>query len=385
VVKELGLGPLIYAQLEPARKTTDHLDRNQREGDDESTDKGSGRKGTVGTEAEGIERTEKKGAADGMERADGMGDVEEVHDVHCIWALRLLSEMLEPTWIGAVGQSIVQGKIYEAVRRALDARSIPYLPLKGIDLSARVYEVRESRTMSDIDILVPAEKQKLAAEVLAELPRVKREPWITGPGAWEESSPHVVLTFEIGSSSVCVEVHRDIGRKHQIYVDLEGVWRRAVPDEGMGVHLDAADNLMFTAFHLSRSLFELRPVWLVDLLGICMELKPHWIDVVERAKKWHCSTAVWFALDRAQVTLSEQFAPQWVCDELAPGTFRRGYLDSVVPPFLVGSPIVRESRRQVQARVLLPLMDDWRQAARFLARYAGVRLADTAARSGGTE
>ena len=292
-----------------------------------------------------------------------------------------IAQALEAQYHAAIASSVLLESAYKKVSDVLTTKEIPFLPLKGWDLSRRVYAQRETRTMGDLDILVRERDLRRTVSALKSNLSARRH---SGPGegrSWANSVCHDVVTLQVHKKPVVVEVHKHFARKHLVTARLEGLWERSITCNIADAHttenlLSPEDCLLITAFHLSRSLFEFRPVWLLDLQGIVETMPIDWAQFVRRAREWNCATAVWFALDRSQTVVGEPFVPGPIMDHLRPPAVARNVLLFFAPRRLLNSPITKMTRREAQLRVLLPLMDNWQQRLRFFGEYAKVRLVD---------
>ena len=288
-----------------------------------------------------------------------------------------LAARCKPAWQKASLSDMVRESFTARLGDALHEASIPYIPLKGMDLRERVYRYPETRTMCDVDVLVKNEHHARAESIIVSRFNASRRPWVTHPGRWEDTYYNSHLDIPAGESSFLVELHRGFGHRWHVTPDYPAVWQRALMTNSPAKHvLTPEDTLLLAVYHLSRSLMAMSPKWLLDLEGIVSALRPQWDIVISRARRWGCLTALWFFLDRGQATLGEDFAPAWVLKTAQPALTRSTYLDSLLPKHLTTPPLKSLPPRVFQALTLFPLMDDWRRRGLFLTHYTKLRLMD---------
>ena len=286
-----------------------------------------------------------------------------------------LASLLHPDRLSALAASIFRHEVYGRVSRALSSAAIPHAPLKGQDLAERVYASVEARTMVDVDLLVPEEEYPRAAELIAGLPGFRKEADDRPLGAWTTAAKDLHFVGSIGAQGLSIELHRRLGHRHHIRCDYGSVFRRSLPSEqGTQRYLSAEDVLLLTAYHLARSMLPSRLLWLVDLLGIVRVLRPDWDLVCSRARSWGFGAGLWLCLRRGQTILGEEFACPAVLADLRPRRLQRAYLDALLPPATLLSPLDHQGVRTTQALLWLPLMDDWRSRVRFAAHYGWLRV-----------
>jgi len=274
----------------------------------------------------------------------------------------------------ALGGWALRDMVYRRIQKLLGEARVPVVPLKGIDFAMRLYDCGEARTMSDIDVLVPEKEYFRTVSRLAEEKDVELEPFRHGRGAWARSSKDRHLLFRVGRHKIMVELHRRLGQRHHLRVDYGKVWGRTVEESG-GRVLATEDSLLHTAYHLQNHMLPTRLMWLVDLEAIVVQLRPDWEIVVERARAWGMATGLWHALRRMEATLGVEIVPGWVLSELAPGELRGRYLDRLVPPGALETPLDGLGVRRTQLLWWLPLMDRWSQRMRFVSTYGAMRVA----------
>jgi len=288
-----------------------------------------------------------------------------------------LSNLLKSGRKAAFASSVLLGETYQTIAEVCASESIPLVPLKGIDFAHRLYSSPEVRTMCDIDVLVPEADYARARALFAEVDGFEELLFPHGVGEWEQSAKDAQFVFHISGHAIHVELHRRFGQRYHINVDYDALWRRVIcADGGNQGLLSSEDTLLFTAYHLERSLFPTRLLWLVDLLGITSQLEIDWQVVVRRAGHWACRVGLWHALMRVEGTFEERVCPRWVLEALAPGRLQANYLRTIVPPDALVTSLDGTSVRLTQLLFWFPLMDGWSVWRRFVGAYGVMRFRD---------
>ncbi len=295
-----------------------------------------------------------------------------------------LASLLRPGRMPAIASSMILEDAYHKILEIFADERVPVAPLKGMDFAHRLYEAAHARTMCDIDILVPERDYTRARRVLGRTEGFEEVPFSQGTGEWERTSKDTAFDYTVGDHRSHIELHRRFGQVHHILVDYDALWGRARRVEGAeGADgqehylLAPEDVLLFTAYHLERSVFPTRLLWLVDLVGIAEQLVPDWEVVVRRAREWNFEVGLWHALCRVEGTLGVRVAPRWVFDTLTPGRLQAMYLQTIVPPDALVTPLDGVSVRKTQLLFWLPLMDNWPHRVHFAATYGLMRLRNT--------
>jgi hypothetical protein len=137
-------------------------------------------------------------------------------------------------------RAVVLGEVGDALA---DER-IPVAVIKGAAYVGRIYEDPAERPMSDVDLLVPPDQHAQAERVLR---------WL---GFWRVGSPrqqsrlhHAVGYKRKGAS---IDLHRSIVQPWRSRVDVEALWRRAVPMAAGLWRLDPVDEVVIHLGHIAR-------------------------------------------------------------------------------------------------------------------------------------
>lgn len=176
-----------------------------------------------GKEVEGVDGVA-AAALDELLSADGDGSIARRHRAGpslALLARRRGSEGREmdgpalPLWrrqlMEVAAHHMVLAEALERTARVLHAVDVPWVPLKGLDLATRVYDEREERPTSDLDLLIAPEHLDRARQALVESgvvpladdPRCER--YLLEEGyAWQASDPRgglIELHFRLWGSA----------------------------------------------------------------------------------------------------------------------------------------------------------------------------------------
>jgi hypothetical protein len=127
---------------------------------------------------------------------------------------------------------------------ALAAERIPVAVIKGAAYVGRIYQDPAERPMSDVDLLVPPHLHAPAERVLRRL------------GFWRVGSPrqqsrlhHAVGYKRKGAS---IDLHRSIVQPWRSRIDVDALWRRALPMAAGLLRLDPVDEAVIHLGHIAR-------------------------------------------------------------------------------------------------------------------------------------
>jgi hypothetical protein len=251
---------------------------------------------------------------------------------HGITPPRATAENLRQIYVANARRNLRPFHEVETILVALQAASIPAIPIKGASLAETVYGNMALRTMGDVDLWVQREQIDAASQVMQSL---GYEPWADTrrPQALQDAFGGEMRMRKAGTA--VVELHWKLFRgewiRHTTCIDQQTIWQRAAPLPGARAFGAAQLCPEDAIIHLSanqavngqmsdtcvRSLVDLdlaRRRWTVD-----------WPAVVERARAWRVSCATWLVLqmlvelfgdpERA-LPLAELAPPRWRQDVL---------------------------------------------------------------------
>jgi hypothetical protein len=250
------------------------------------------------------------------------------------------------------------------VARALAARDVPVLVLKGAHLVGEVYRDVGLREMNDLDVLVRVEHLSTAVNVLLERGYRSLYPFTIES---DVAAGHHLTRF-VKRDVAGIEIHWNITPPHPPHaIDPADLWRRAVSLTIAGVPMRGlcpVDLLLHLCFHASfqhQFQFGLRPFCdiaaTIDQCGTDVD----WVVMVRRARDWNWTRGVYLALRLARDLVGAR-VPADVFHELAPADFDHELLEMASTQIF--SPPV--------APIVAQLAGDKGVAFRFrhLARYA---------------
>lgn len=183
---------------------------------------------------------------------------------------------------------------------ALAAADVPVALLKGAALGRLVYGSPAERPLSDLDLLIPAERAEAAMDALApagfrplnlatrgRLGRWGRRYRCEAPLVGQ-TGPRRGLLAELHWSLVELPYYID-------RIDLAGVWQRARPAAGLPAAAlpDAADLLIHACAHLAlHHSTDMRLIWLADIDRLTRTAGLNWAAVLDRTECWGLGLAV---------------------------------------------------------------------------------------------
>jgi hypothetical protein len=208
-----------------------------------------------------------------------------------------------------------------ALLRGFEQAGIAVIPLKGAYLAESIYRDAGLRPMGDLDLLVPR------GDVLRGMEALRA----AGFAPYQDFSAEVELPLAkhlppFQKNGTVIELHWDVtAPESPVRVDLDGLWRRAVPLEDGNSRVLALcpeDLLLHLCIHAAhhyfydqlRSLCDVREVLAVHGNGL------DWAAVAERAQAWHAGRGVYLAL-RLAADLLDARVPAVAMERLCPPDF----------------------------------------------------------------
>jgi hypothetical protein len=223
-----------------------------------------------------------------------------------------LAETLRRDRLITTGRNLMLEQVAEQCTLAMTADAIPLVLLKGLSYNATIYSAAGVRPMSDVDILVPADRRRQAFAVLD---RLGFEPRAAAPG-FDDADYHEVAWTRGG---VEVDLHLALAPLARCHVDYGDLWAR-VQEVKIGRTtartLHRRHAAVFHALHMAIDHFDVPAMYLVDL----RRLLPTAEDVAaagDVARAW----GVWRPFATA-TALTTEFLPTWTTAEpIAPARF----------------------------------------------------------------
>ncbi|WHZ22060.1 MAG: hypothetical protein OJF47_001172 [Nitrospira sp.] len=177
--------------------------------------------------------------------------------------------------------------------------------LKGGDLLSRLYEVRGTRPLADIDLLVREED----VDAIDRLLRAQGfEPQIDGNPAYCSVKSGLLLDITTSLWFLTTE-------------QLRGLWNRTVPrsvEPGYARVMATEDLLLYLTAYcvVHRGYFS--PTFFQDLALLIEKDRPDWNLVIERAIAWHLTMPLLHGLSMAGRSPQNPPIPEEVFSRLAP-------------------------------------------------------------------
>ena len=223
----------------------------------------------------------------------------------------------------AVGNYLQLARVGTAAIDALQGAGVEVVVLKGAALVGWVWRPEE-RSMTDIDLLVPAASRKRCYMALEHAGFTQ---WLNHERPWTTEVFHQRVFMRDG---LCVDLHTEFDDPWRWRVDYPWVFERAQPTTLLGAatkRLSVEDCILQLAIHASKDQF-VSGRSLEDVVRVAQRCNVDWRGVTARARAWGCTAVLWIALRGARVRGLE--IPDQVLDGLRPRGLRRRYLEALV-------------------------------------------------------
>jgi len=206
-------------------------------------------------------------------------------------------------------------KELKSLAESLAEKRIPVIALKGMAYALMFERGGPTRSMNDIDLLVPEVCYEEACKQVMD--QGYRELEMDQPMARNREQYHERAFVK---DEVMFEVHQRFFPGERIAVDYQGLWSRTRPagDEGPDCRLlGAEDTFLYHCFHMGMHEFfyGLRPVW--ELRRMLLLDQPDLEISARRARQWGTLSMTWCSLRLLEIcfpgTIAEagmkRFAP----------------------------------------------------------------------------
>jgi hypothetical protein len=257
--------------------------------------------------------------------------------------------------------------------RALGARGLDLVAIKGAALAMSHYGEPWTRAMSDIDLLVRPGARRRILEALAE------HGFVAGATPGRPLSARFFgetsVTLACGGASVLLELHTSLDKLVDRPVDYAAIFSRATPAPALpGLLLPAdEDHALLIALHAAGHDFLHEPACAdLDLL------LARGVDegaLLLRARQWRLETVLFIMLSLLRKSGSTRVPERWI-DALAPTGLRRAAVDWYVSHIADPRASLRVGWRWIVRQTVL--RDDLSIWARGVALYAGTRAVERA-------
>jgi hypothetical protein len=253
---------------------------------------------------------------------------------------------------------------YEIIGLAFQRQGIECILLKGADLLSRLYGVRGTRPLSDVDLLVHEQDLPAIHRLLIEIGFTQQ---IDGNPAYYSSQS--TLSLDLVSNLWYLDKE-----------GLAGLWARARtrPLGQLTVkQLDSNDLLLYLTAYSVVHRGHLSPSFFTDL-QLLIEKEPlHWPALIEEASRRHLKIPLYHGLRQSKLSNSARGIPSTVIQQLAPATMAEQTLEFLFRRLVTTRPIPELGHfllwiTQPPGRRLVWLRRTLFPSSRFLAyRYGG--------------
>ncbi len=253
---------------------------------------------------------------------------------------------------------------YEVVGRTLQQQGIEFIVLKGADLLSRLYGMRGTRPLSDVDLLVHERDLPAIHRLLIEAGFAQQ---IDGNPAYY--SPRSALSLDLVS-----------GFWYLDEAGLAALWARA-RTRSLGrltvKQLGSNDLLLYLTAYSVVHRGHLSPSFFTDLQLLTEKEPLHWPALIEEASRRHLKIPLYHGLRQSELTNSAIRIPPTVIQQLVPSTMAEQILEFLFRRLVTTQPIPELGHfllwiTQPPGRKLAWLRRTLFPSSRFLAyRYGG--------------
>ncbi len=241
---------------------------------------------------------------------------------------------LRTAYYTAIADAELRRRELQTVLQALHAKGLAAVAFKGAALAHTVYPDVACRPMGDSDLWLRTEQMEEAAAVLEQLGYYAQHK-STRPLALMIRSRNELPMYGTRSGSGLVELHWGVfpgeWLQRTTCIDDAELWARAVPATLAGqpaLILSPEDNVIQVAVHLAIN-HNMSSPWLRGLMDIALLARRQSLDwniVVQRARAWRVTTALWLVLNLT-VDLTGLNEAAAAVQQLQPSALRRRLLN----------------------------------------------------------
>lgn len=273
----------------------------------------------------------------------------------------------------AIVNMLLYNEFIKIIKELID-KGISVIPVKGILSVKELYENMSLRPMADIDLFVKEEEYTKAIAVLKD--KGYRESDFLPLRRWERENFRIALTKR-GQIPVTIELHKRFaqpGRFELSYKDaLENVTSMNL--EGLELRtFNREFTFLFLIHHLGMHYFNVKLIWVADIVRFLYKEKLDWDKIIEYVKKYKMNTVLYLTM-----RLLEEYIEK---DRLPAIYYRPSWLKRVYFNLIFSHKSLNFFRfpsmniRLAQLIAELPLIDLWRDRIRFLKNYIKIRVYD---------
>jgi len=198
-------------------------------------------------------------------------------------------------------RNLLLAEVAEEVVRALGARAIDGVLLKGLAYDGRLYAEPGCRPTGDVDILVREASRRAAFQVLSD---IGFEPKAAAPGFDDADYHEVVWT----RGPIAIDLHMALAPLVRCGIDYATVWAGVQPvalGKARAFVLAPAHAAVFHALHMAIDHFDVPALYLVDLARL-LPTPASTAAAAELAQAWRCRRPLATSLG-----LAAAFLPAW--------------------------------------------------------------------------
>lgn len=245
----------------------------------------------------------------------------------------------------------------ERVGQLLNSATIPATPLKGTQLSKRIFGEVSARRCGDIDLLVPEVQHEHARSLLIDagyspIGDVR-------PGVARHAFHGVPLVRQASGLAFVIELHWGLSDPRFVTIDAEQLWQRVGAWSGSecGLRpLPPEELLVFLAIHLPKhDVGVLRLVADIHHLILSEGDSIEWPHVVDLAEHWHADDMLYFGLSLATQLLDTPL-PDDLLGQLQPPRWKRKMVTLLAGPAVILHPPSTAHVRMSRFRIAYCLM-----------------------------
>lgn len=257
-----------------------------------------------------------------------------------------------------------------------DAEQISYLLLKGAAFVDTLYQDISTRSMTDIDLLVPLSEQERVDKIVKEEGFSFISPPENRAGGWKH---HYNWQYQSVDGAL-IEIHFALSPKGMFKVDYIGLFRRkkeySTPSRTVTT-LSPEDTLLSLAIHEAKHAYSVPAHSSEDIKRLLETWPPNWNAVIDRAASWGCKAALFITLSRAQRKGAN--VPNKALKELAPSRAKLTALRAIFGPEGQAQPRLPTLPTWFKLVAALSIADNNTQRRHFVSVYAKRRITDLAA------
>lgn len=260
------------------------------------------------------------------------------------------------------------------ISRELRKNGMDVFPVKGILFIKELYENMSMRPMADLDFFVTEDKYNTAVVILKTLGY--RESDFLPLRKWEQENFRIALT-KSGQFPITVELHKRFAQPGRFELSITDAFENLVSikvdDEEFKTFNDYF-TFLFLIHHLGMHYFNVKMIWLVDLVKFLYKVEINWDKMIKYVEKYKLQTVFYLTMklllpyiDR-EILTDDYFKPGWLKRHYLNFLFTHNSLNFFRFPAM--------NLRLAQFIAELPLIDNWQDRAKFIKNYLKIRVSE---------